>query len=65
MCNVFLIPIKFFFYFIVGIKNWCYDIAESEYGRDVFTWAEYDRILNSNGKKQADALEVMLVAGWK
>ncbi len=40
-----------------AFKKWCYDIAESEYGKNVFTWAEYDRILSKKGKKYADAAQ--------
>lgn len=43
-----------------AFKNWGYELAESEYGDKVFTWAEYDRIVEAEGrdaanKAQADA----------
>lgn len=43
-----------------AFKNWGYDLAEREFGDQVFTWAEYDRIKETDGieaanKAQADA----------
>ncbi|GAA0354338.1 NADP-dependent isocitrate dehydrogenase [Bacillus horti] len=43
-----------------AFKNWGYELAEREYGDKVFTWAEYDRIVEAQGtdaanKAQADA----------
>ncbi|MEG6534280.1 NADP-dependent isocitrate dehydrogenase [Caldifermentibacillus hisashii] len=43
-----------------AFKNWGYELAEREFGDQVFTWAEYDRIKETNGieaanKAQADA----------
>ncbi|RBW71489.1 NADP-dependent isocitrate dehydrogenase [Bacillus taeanensis] len=43
-----------------AFKNWGYEVAEQEFGDKVFTWAEYDRIVESEGrdaanKAQADA----------
>ncbi len=42
-------------------KEWGYELAEREYGNNVFTWAQYDRILAESGadaahKAQKDAL---------
>ena len=28
-----------------AFKNWGYEVAEQEFGDKVFTWAEYDRIV--------------------
>ncbi|WP_363551488.1 NADP-dependent isocitrate dehydrogenase [Caldifermentibacillus hisashii] len=43
-----------------AFKNWGYELAEREFGVQVFTWAEYDRIKETDGieaanKAQADA----------
>ena len=43
-----------------AFKNWGYEVAEAEFGDQVFTWAQYDRIKESEGteaanKAQADA----------
>jgi isocitrate dehydrogenase len=43
-----------------AFKNWGYELAEKEFGDQVFTWAQYDRIKDSLGseaanKAQADA----------
>lgn len=43
-----------------AFKNWGYELAEKEFGDQVFTWAEYDRIKEVDGieaanKAQADA----------
>ena len=37
-----------------AFKKWCYEIAEKKYGDKVFTWDQYDRILELNGKESAD-----------
>ena len=44
-----------------GFKNWGYALAEREFGENVFTWAQYDRIREEQGaeaanKAQAEAL---------
>jgi isocitrate dehydrogenase len=38
-------------------KQWGYEMAEREYGDKVFTWAEYDRIVERDGKDAANAAE--------
>ncbi len=43
-----------------AFKNWGYEVAEQEFGEQVFTWAQYDRIKDAEGteaanKAQADA----------
>ncbi|MBM7692864.1 isocitrate dehydrogenase [Peribacillus deserti] len=43
-----------------AFKSWGYDLAEKEFGDQVFTWAQYDRIKDAEGtdaanKAQADA----------
>jgi isocitrate dehydrogenase len=37
-----------------AFKNWGYELAEQEFGDKVFTWAEYDRIVESEGKDAAN-----------
>lgn len=37
-----------------AFKNWGYELVEREFGDKVFTWAEYDRIVKSEGKDVAD-----------
>lgn len=40
-----------------SFKNWGYEVAEEEYGEKVFTWAEYDRIVEKEGKDAANAAQ--------
>ena len=35
-------------------KKWGYELAEEEFGEQVFTWAEYDRIVEKEGKDKAN-----------
>ncbi|UFT98007.1 NADP-dependent isocitrate dehydrogenase [Radiobacillus kanasensis] len=37
-----------------AFKNWGYELAEQEYGDKVFTWAEYDKIVEKDGRAAAD-----------
>ena len=37
-----------------AFKKWCYQIAEEKYGDKVFTWEQYDRIADLDGKDAAD-----------
>ncbi|QGH35294.1 NADP-dependent isocitrate dehydrogenase [Gracilibacillus salitolerans] len=37
-----------------AFKNWGYELAEKEYGDKVFTWAEYDKIVEEKGREAAD-----------
>ena len=37
-----------------GFKKWGYEIAEKKFGDKVFTWAQYDSILESKGKDAAE-----------
>lgn len=37
-----------------AFKNWGYQLAEKEYGDQVFTWAEYDKIVEKEGREAAD-----------
>lgn len=38
-------------------KEWGYELAEREFGDQVFTWAEYDRIAAKDSKKAANAAQ--------
>ncbi len=38
-------------------KEWGYELAEREFGKKVFTWAQYDRIKAKKGKKAADTAQ--------
>ncbi len=37
-----------------AFKNWGYELAEREFGDQVYTWAEYDRIAKEKGKQAAE-----------
>ncbi|NQU88461.1 MAG: NADP-dependent isocitrate dehydrogenase, partial [Mariniphaga sp.] len=37
-----------------AFKNWGYDLAESDFANDTFTWRQYEGIKNSKGKPDAD-----------
>ena len=37
-----------------AFKNWGYELAEREFGDRVFTWAQYDKIAEKEGKEVAD-----------
>jgi isocitrate dehydrogenase len=37
-----------------GFKKWGYELAEREFGDKVFTWAQYDRLTEKEGKAAAD-----------
>ncbi|MCD7032800.1 NADP-dependent isocitrate dehydrogenase [Metabacillus sp. GX 13764] len=37
-----------------AFKNWGYELAEKEFGEKVFTWAEYDRLVEQEGKDAAN-----------
>ena len=37
-----------------AFKQWGYDLAEREYGDKTFTWQQYDRIAEADGKAAAD-----------
>lgn len=48
-----------------AFKDWGYEVAEEEYGDKVFTWAEYDRIVEKEGKEKADKVQDEAVASGK
>src|SRR5699024_4397643 len=37
-----------------AFKDWGYEVAEEEFGDKVFTWAQYDRIVESDGVDAAN-----------
>lgn len=44
-------------------KEWGYNLAEREYGNKVWTWAQYDRIVASEGPEAADAAQKDAIDG--
>jgi len=48
-----------------AFKNWGYELAEQEFGDKVFTWAEYDRIVEKEGKDAANKAQDEAVAAGK
>lgn len=48
-----------------AFKNWGYEVAEEEFGDKVFTWAEYDRIAEKDGKDAANKAQDEAVAAGK
>nr|WP_253295000.1 NADP-dependent isocitrate dehydrogenase [Bacillus atrophaeus] len=48
-----------------AFKNWGYEVAEKEFGDKVFTWAEYDRIVERDGKDAANKAQSEAEAAGK
>ncbi|WP_042223251.1 NADP-dependent isocitrate dehydrogenase [Oceanobacillus manasiensis] len=48
-----------------AFKAWGYEVAEEEYGDKVFTWAEYDRIVEKDGKDAANKAQDEALASGK
>lgn len=48
-----------------AFKNWGYELAEREFGDKVFTWAEYDRIVEEKGKEAANEAQAKAEAEGK
>lgn len=48
-----------------AFKNWGYDLAENEFGDDVFTWQQYDRIKAADGTDAANKAQDEAVAAGK
>lgn len=48
-----------------AFKNWGYQLAETEFGNKVFTWAEYDRLAAERGKDNADLAQQQAVESGK
>jgi isocitrate dehydrogenase len=40
-----------------AFKNWGYSLAEREFGNYVFTWAQYDKIAEKEGKEKANEVQ--------
>jgi isocitrate dehydrogenase len=48
-----------------GFKNWGYEIAESKFSDNTFTWAQYDRIMEDKGKDAANIAQDQAVSEGK
>jgi isocitrate dehydrogenase len=48
-----------------AFKNWGYELAEAEFGDKVFTWAQYDRIVEESGKDAANKAQADAEAAGK
>lgn len=48
-----------------AFKIWGYEVAEEEFGDKVFTWAEYDRIVEKDGKDAANKAQAEAEAAGK
>ncbi|MED2971518.1 NADP-dependent isocitrate dehydrogenase [Fictibacillus sp. B-59209] len=48
-----------------AFKNWGYELAEQEFGDKVFTWAQYDRIVEDQGKDAANKAQADAEAAGK
>lgn len=48
-----------------AFKKWGYELAEREFADSTFTWAEYDRILEKEGKAAADKAQEIAVSDGK
>ena len=46
-------------------KEWGYQLAEREFGDQVFTWAQYDKILAEDGQAAADEAQKAALAAGK
>src|SRR5688572_29732056 len=47
-----------------GFKKWGYDLAESAFGDQVFTWQQYDKLVEEKGKETAEqAMKMASQAG--
>ncbi|WZX99316.1 NADP-dependent isocitrate dehydrogenase [Bacillus sp. FSL W7-1360] len=48
-----------------AFKNWGYELAEREFGAKVFTWAQYDKIAEEQGREAADQAQKEAEAAGK
>ncbi|RXI98524.1 NADP-dependent isocitrate dehydrogenase [Anaerobacillus alkaliphilus] len=48
-----------------AFKNWGYELAEKEYGDKVFTWAQYDEIVEKEGQEAANKAQADAEAAGK
>jgi isocitrate dehydrogenase len=46
-------------------KQWGYELAEREFGEETFTWTEYDRIAEKEGKIKADEAQASAIKDGK
>ncbi len=46
-------------------KQWGYELAERDFGAQVFTWNQYDRIAEKEGKEKADQAQAEAVKAGK
>jgi len=47
-----------------AFRNWCYQLAERDFGAQTFTWEQWERIKSANGEKEANlAMDVAKKAG--
>ena len=48
-----------------GFKKWGYEIAEKRFSEYTFTWVQYDRILEKEGKEAADLAQKVAISEGK
>ncbi|GGB03247.1 isocitrate dehydrogenase [NADP] [Macrococcus hajekii] len=48
-----------------AFKQWGYDLAEREFGDKVFTWAQYDKLVETDGKEAAEKAQEEAVNSGK
>jgi isocitrate dehydrogenase len=48
-----------------AFKKWGYEVAEQEFGDKVFTWAQYDRLVETEGKDAANKAQDAALAEGK
>ncbi|WP_010099131.1 NADP-dependent isocitrate dehydrogenase [Ornithinibacillus scapharcae] len=48
-----------------AFKGWGYEVAEEEFGDKVFTWAQYDRIAETDGKDAANKAQDEAISSGK
>jgi isocitrate dehydrogenase len=48
-----------------AFKKWGYEVAEQEFGDKVFTWAQYDRLVETEGKDAANKAQDSALAEGK
>lgn len=48
-----------------AFKNWGYEVAEQEFSDQVFTWAQYDRLVEEQGKQAANEAQAAAEAAGK
>ncbi|REI05690.1 NADP-dependent isocitrate dehydrogenase [Staphylococcus felis] len=48
-----------------AFKQWGYDLSEREFGDKVFTWQQYDKIVDEKGKDEANAAQDQAVKDGK